>query len=143
MQAGDDVLVFGAGPIGLAVIQCLRAQGAGTITAVEGARERQAFARQFGAAHVLDPMRAGGVDGLVAEARRLTAGGRGPPVAFDCAGVVASLDAATRAVCARGTVVNLAIWEKPVPFFPNNIVFHEKRYLGCKFDGDCPPMVVP
>lgn len=111
------------------MIQCLRAQGVGEILAVEVARERQLFARKLGATHILDPA-AAGVD-VVAEARRLT-GGRGPPVAFDCAGVQASLDAATKAVCARGTVVNLAIWEKAVPFFPNNIVFHEKRYVGCK-----------
>ena len=128
VQAGDNVIVFGAGPIGLAVIQCLKAQGAGEIIAVEVAQERQSFARKFGATHILD---AASVHDTLAEARRLT-GGRGPPIAFDCAGVQASLDAATKAVCARGTVVNLAIWEKPVPFSPNNIVFHEKRYVGCK-----------
>jgi hypothetical protein len=30
--------------------------------------------------------------------------------------------------------VNVAIWEKEVPFNPNNIVFGEKRYLA----GKCP-----
>jgi threonine dehydrogenase-like Zn-dependent dehydrogenase len=23
-------------------------------------------------------------------------------------------------------------WEKPVPFNPNNVIFHEKKYVGCK-----------
>jgi threonine dehydrogenase-like Zn-dependent dehydrogenase len=30
-------------------------------------------------------------------------------VAFDCAGVPSSLESATRAVCARGTIMNVAI----------------------------------
>ncbi|PBP15924.1 sorbitol dehydrogenase [Diplocarpon rosae] len=31
---------------------------------------------------------------------------------------------------ARGTLVNVAIWEKPTPIFPNNLVFKERRYMG-------------
>ncbi|KAI8630365.1 GroES-like protein [Xylariaceae sp. FL1651] len=126
IKAGQASLVFGTGPIGLAVIQCLKAINAGEIIAVEVAAQRQQFAKQFGATHILDPT---SVD-VVKRARELV-GGRGPPVAFDCAGVPASLDSATRAVCARGTIMNVAIWEKPVPFFPNNVVFHEKKYIGC------------
>jgi threonine dehydrogenase-like Zn-dependent dehydrogenase len=97
-------MVFGTGPIGLAVIQCLKAIDAGEIIAVEVAAQRQEFARQFGATHILDPTQ---VD-VVKKAREL-ADGRGPPVAFDCAGVPASLDITTRAVCARGTIMNLAL----------------------------------
>lgn len=78
--------------------------GAGEIIAVELATRRQAFAKQFGATHILDPSH---VD-VVKEAQKLT-GGRGPPVAFDCAGVPSSLDSTTRAVCARGTIMNVAI----------------------------------
>ncbi|KAI1125998.1 dehydrogenase [Nemania abortiva] len=126
IKPGQASLVCGTGPIGLAVILCLKAMGAGEIIAVEVAAKRQEFARQFGATHVLDPTK---VD-VVKEAKRLT-NGWGPPVSFDCAGVPASLESSTRAVCARGTVVNVAIWEKPVPFNPNNFVFFERKYIGC------------
>ncbi|KAI1150297.1 dehydrogenase [Nemania diffusa] len=126
IKAGQASVVFGTGPIGLAVIQCLKAIGAGEIIAVEVAAKRQEFAQQFGATHVLDPTQ---VD-VVEEIRKLT-GGWGPPVAFDCAGVPASLESSTRAVSPRGTIVNVAIWEKPVPFNPNNLVFHERKYIGC------------
>ncbi|KAI1158347.1 dehydrogenase [Nemania serpens] len=125
IAAGQASLVFGAGPIGLAIIQCLKAMGAGEIIAVELATRRQAFAKQFGATHILDPSH---VD-VVKEAQKLT-GGRGPPVAFDCAGVPSSLDSTTRAVCARGTIMNVAIWETPVPFHPNNLVLNERRLVG-------------
>ncbi|KAI0534941.1 dehydrogenase [Xylaria digitata] len=125
IKAGQASLVFGTGPIGLAVILCLKAIGAGDIIAVEVAARRQQFAKQFGATHILDSAR---VD-VVREAQDLT-GGYGPPVAFDCAGVPASLESTTRAVCPRGTVVNIAIWENPAPFNPNNLVFYERKYIG-------------
>ncbi|KAI0017024.1 zinc-binding dehydrogenase-domain-containing protein [Xylariomycetidae sp. FL0641] len=93
--------------------------------AAEVAAQRQEFAREFGATHILDPSQTN----VVERCREIT-GSRGPRIAFDCAGVAASLDTATRAVRARGTVVNVAVWGEPVPFFPNNILFHEKRYIG-------------
>jgi threonine dehydrogenase-like Zn-dependent dehydrogenase len=100
---------MGAGPIGLGVIQCLKARGAGTIIVVEIARQRQEYAKQFGATHLIDPRK----EDTVKRAKEIT-GGLGPHVALDAAGVPASLRDACLAVRARGTVVNLAIWEKEV-----------------------------
>ncbi|KAI1429645.1 dehydrogenase [Xylaria sp. FL1777] len=125
IKPGQASLVFGTGPIGLAVIQCLKAINAGDIIAVEISPRRQQFAKQFGATHILDPTR---VD-VIHEARELT-GGYGPPVAFDCAGVPSSLESATRAVSTRGTIISVALWEEPVPFNPNNLVFYERKYIG-------------
>ncbi|KAI1284728.1 dehydrogenase [Xylaria sp. FL0933] len=125
ITAGHASLVYGTGPIGLAVIQCLKAIGAGDIIAVEVAPRRQQSARQFGATYVLDPTL---VD-VVHEARELT-GGYGPAVAFDCAGAPSSPDSAARAVCSRGTVVNLATWKQPILFNPNNLLLHERKYVG-------------
>jgi threonine dehydrogenase-like Zn-dependent dehydrogenase len=109
IKAGDSALVMGAGPIGLGVIQCLKARGAGTIIVVEIARQRQEYAKQFGATHLIDPRK----EDTVKRAKEIT-GGLGPHVALDAAGVPASLRDACLAVRARGTVVNLAIWEKEV-----------------------------
>lgn len=116
-------LVMGAGPIGLGVLQCLRARGVEEVYVVEVARERKEFARYFGASVVLDPSQ----EDVVARVRELT-GGVGVDVVLDAAGVKASLDSAFGAVRARGTVVNVAIWEKEVPFNPNLLVFGEKTY---------------
>lgn len=49
------VLVMGAGPIGLAVLQVLKARDARTIIVAEVSSRRKQFAKQFGADHVLDP----------------------------------------------------------------------------------------
>ena len=124
---GSDALVLGAGPIGLGVIQCLKARGAKTIIVAEVAKERRNFAKQFGATHIIDPRLED-----VGEKSKERCAGQGPDIAFDCAGVPASVQSATLAVKSRGTIVNVAIWEKEVPFNPNNLVFGEKKYLAGK-----------
>lgn len=44
--------------------------------------------------------------------------------------MVASLETACSAIKPRGTVVNVAIWEKAVPFNPNSLVFKEGKYVA-------------
>lgn len=97
-----SVLVLGGGPIGLAVVQVLLAHGTKKIIMSEVAAQRQKFARDFGAHHVLDPR----TYDLVAVSRELC-GGDGPDVVFDCAGVPASLETACNAIRPRGTVGKL------------------------------------
>lgn len=121
---GAKCLVMGGGPIGLAVIQCLLARGASKVISSEVAAKRQHFASQFGAHHVIDPRQYD----IVTMSRELCGGLDGPDIVFDCAGVPQSLESACKAVRSRGTVINVAIWEKPVPFNPNWLVFREAKY---------------
>lgn len=108
LKAGAKCVVFGGGPIGLSVIQCLRARGAKLVICVEVAKRRQEFAKDFGADHVVDPTK----EDVVAKALELCGGHVPPDLAFDCAGVPQSLETACKVVRSRGTVVNVAIWEK-------------------------------
>ena len=124
-KKGDSVLILGGGPIGLAVIQALKARGAEKIIVSEIAPRRKDFARQFGAHYVLDPSK----DDIVARVRELT-DGNGVHVAFDAAGVQAGLDQAVQALRARGTLVNIAIWEKTAIITPNLLCFRERKYMG-------------
>jgi S-(hydroxymethyl)glutathione dehydrogenase/alcohol dehydrogenase len=55
VQIGQNIVIFGAGPIGLAAVQGARAQSAGQIIVVEPIRYRRDKAAQFGATTVLDP----------------------------------------------------------------------------------------
>ncbi|KAI1271986.1 GroES-like protein [Xylaria sp. FL0933] len=117
------VLILGGGPIGLAMILCLKAKGVKTIVLSEIAASRQNFARQFGATQVVNPVN----DDIVKVVLNLS-NGRGADVAFDCAGVPASIKSACTAIKTRGTVVNVAIWEKEIPFNPNWITWKESNY---------------
>jgi threonine dehydrogenase-like Zn-dependent dehydrogenase len=55
IRPGGHVAVFGAGPIGLASIQLLRAGGAAKIIVFEPMKKRAEFAKMVGADYVFDP----------------------------------------------------------------------------------------
>jgi len=124
-KPGDAVLVLGGGPIGLSVIQALRARGADKIVVSEVSRRRAEFAKQFGAHWVLDPTK----DDVVKWCREMF-DQQGVHVVFDCAGVQAGLDTAIHATRARGTIVNIAVWGKPCTINPSDIMFRERTYIG-------------
>lgn len=80
----SKVTILGGGPIGLAMILCLKAKGVSEIIVSEVAASRQEFARQFGATKVVNPIK----EDLNEVVLGLT-GGLGADVVFDCAGVPA------------------------------------------------------
>jgi (R,R)-butanediol dehydrogenase / meso-butanediol dehydrogenase / diacetyl reductase len=106
---GAAVLVLGAGPIGLAVLQSVRAAGAAVTVVSEPSSARRTLARAFGATEVVDPT----TDDVVAAVRDATDGGA--DLVFDTAGAAAGLDAGVAALRARGTIVIVAQWSGPAP----------------------------
>ncbi|KAI9650345.1 hypothetical protein NHQ30_000358 [Ciborinia camelliae] len=128
LTPSSTILIVGGGPIGLAIISALKARGCGQIMLSEPTASRQKFAKQFGADFILDPA-SEGEEGVARRVTELT-GGKGVDIAFDCAGVAAGLKTACSSIKARGTVVNVAIWENPVPFNPNDLVWREGKYIA-------------
>lgn len=122
---GDSALVLGGGPIGLAVVQALVGKGCKNIIVAEVSGRRREFATQFGAHHVIDPLKSD----VVEEVERFT-DGEGADVGFDAAGVQVAVDTALKAIKARGTLVNIAIWEKRATLDMNDMVFRERGYMG-------------
>lgn len=116
-------VVLGGGPIGLAVVQVLLGRGAKMVICAEVAKKRQEFAKGFGAHHVLDPSK---VD-LQSTCLELCGGLNGPDIVFDCAGVPKSLETACQTVRSRGTVINVAIWEKEVKISLCSSLHHVAR----------------
>ncbi|KAH7324769.1 hypothetical protein B0I35DRAFT_349553 [Stachybotrys elegans] len=121
----DSVLVLGGGPIGLAVIQVLKGRGCKNIIVSEVSGRRREFALNFGAHHAIDPVS----EDLVKRVKDLT-NGLGADVAFDAAGVQVAVDTAFLALKARGTLVNIAVWENRAQLHMNEIVFRERSYMG-------------
>jgi (R,R)-butanediol dehydrogenase / meso-butanediol dehydrogenase / diacetyl reductase len=119
---GKNALVFGAGPIGLAAVQCLRAAGSSLVAVAEVSSARKEMARRIGADVVIDPRE----EDVVATAFKLTRG-VGFDTTFDAAGTPATFKTALEATARGGTMVNIAIWEKPVELNLNELVFSEVR----------------
>lgn len=131
LKPGDNALVMGAGPIGLAVIQCLKARQAGQIIVVEVARRRIEFAKKSGATTVIDPQE----EDVVSKCKHLC-DGHGPDIAIDCAGAAASINSACLAVRNNGLIINVAIWEGAAPLQLNHLTFGEKRLTAGETPGN-------
>lgn len=133
LQTNDTVLVVGAGPIGLAIIQVLKAKGISPIIAVEVSERRREFALALGATKILNPV---DVD-AVTQIRALT-GNVGADVAFECSGAQAGLDTAISGLRVRGTTVVVSLWEQRPTIDAFAVVFQEKHVAGAALydDGD-------
>lgn len=118
-------MILGGGPIGISVILALKAKGADKIIVSEVSRRRQEFAKEFGADHVLNPIK----DDVVKRCRELC-DGQGVHVVYDCAGVQAGVDVGIHSLRVRGTLMNIAVWEKSVSIVPNDLTFKERKYMG-------------
>lgn len=106
--AGKRALVLGAGPIGLAVISALRAEGAGRIAAAARSERRRDLAMLLGAdAYV--------VTGQDDRARVADALGGAPDIVFECVGMPGALDLCVRFVRPNGTVISLGHCAEPDP----------------------------
>lgn len=122
---GDSALILGAGPIGLMLVQACVAAGLDTIIVSEPSELRRAAATALGATAVIDP-----INGDVVAFVNGVTGGGGVAASFDAAAAPLSLETAISATRARGTVVNIAAWEKPVAFNPTTLLLRETMIRG-------------
>ena len=104
VTADDTVLVLGAGPIGLAIVEVARARGA-KVYATDISAERLATAADLGATPI-----AGG-DGLLERVLELT-NGEGMPVVMEATGAVAAMEQTIDLVAAGGRIVILGLVKK-------------------------------
>jgi L-iditol 2-dehydrogenase len=111
LRPSETAAVFGAGPIGLMTVICLKLAGAGRVWAIEPVAARRELALQAGADAALDPA-------AIDPSREILrdTGGRGVDVAIDCAAIGGSMNHCLRATRNAGRVVVTGIpIEKEVP----------------------------
>ena len=122
IKAGDTAVVFGLGPIGLLIVEALRAAGASKIYAVELSPERQA--EELGAI-VVHPQDG---ESVVDAIHRLTGGGA--DVSYEVTGVPVVLGQALAAVHKAGECMVVSIWEREASINPNEFAIQEKSLKG-------------
>jgi (R,R)-butanediol dehydrogenase/meso-butanediol dehydrogenase/diacetyl reductase len=122
IEIGASVVIIGAGPIGLLVMQACLAAGAGRVFVVEPMKARREMAAKTGATIVLNPTEADPGK----EIGKLTDGLRAD-LAFDCVGNQSSFDTAVKVTGRRALicVVGLALKPIEVPFI--RLWGHEKE----------------
>jgi len=129
-KKGDEVLVLGAGMIGLGLIRFLKLAGAGRMVAVEPSTLKAKLARNMGADLVLDPSR--GREETLRELLDLSEG-RGFPIVFECSGVAAVFHDASLYTRKGGQLVLVGFCETEVGVKPLDWILKElevKAILG-------------
>lgn len=124
-KPGMTAVVLGAGPIGLGVIESLKAAGAKTIIAVVRKSIRQEYALRSGADYLLDPTQ---VD--VGEEIKRIVGGKGADIAFETYGVDEGIRLGLESIRFAGTLVILSLWENMPQVNMMEIVLTEKNIVG-------------
>ncbi|MFF2876391.1 2,3-butanediol dehydrogenase [Gottfriedia sp. NPDC057991] len=124
LKLGDTAAIYGAGPIGLLLLQSVKAAGASMIFVVEVSEERRQKALELGATFVLNPLECN----IKTFIHSKTNGGVN--VAFDVAGVQETFLNGVTTVQSGGEYKIVSLWENPVTFQPNAIVTAEISVSG-------------
>ncbi|MGE5586984.1 MAG: zinc-dependent alcohol dehydrogenase [Clostridia bacterium] len=122
IRVGEDVVIIGAGSMGLLVTQIARAAGAGRLVLIDVERYKLEHALMCGATHVINSR-----DEDPAESVRLILPG-GPDIVFEAAGAIEAASLAFR-LCRKGTRVNMfgVIVPGTIDVSPATIHFTEIR----------------
>jgi L-gulonate 5-dehydrogenase len=131
VTADDTVLVLGAGPIGLAIVEVARAHGA-KVYATDLSAERLSTAADLGATAI-----AGG-DGLLERVLEIT-NGEGMPVVMEATGAGAAMEQTIDLVAAGGRIVILGLVRKGqgITFPGLDFTRKEVTILGSRASVDC------
>jgi len=136
IEAGQGVLVTGAGPIGLLVIEMLKSRGARPIIVSEPAAGRRALAERLGVDRVIDPT----TEDLAEVVR--AAMGRGPHAVFESSGAAAAAQAGFGLLRPAGVLVAVGSSEASYSFSSLLLMARELRVQGSYGSGGRMPVAL-
>lgn len=126
VNAGDVVLITGAGPMGQMMSQGVKAYGGTVVVAdIDSAKARLEMAKELGADYVVnldkeDPKEL--ID-------RLT-NGYGADVAIDCSGATPAINLCVDLLRKKGEFVEFAIGKSTIEFNMSNVIYREVTVKG-------------
>lgn len=124
LSTDDTAVVFGAGPIGMAVLQSAVAAGTSEVYLSEPRAARRELAIRLGATETIDPTEVDPVGHISA-----TTGG-GTHTAFEVAGDAETLTQAIRTTRKGGMTVIVSVYETAPTLDPNLVMMAERDVLG-------------
>lgn len=140
VKPGRTVAVFGAGGVGVNVVQGAVLAGAKMIIAVDRNPERLADATVFGATHTVNAAEVDAVDVI----RKLT-DGRGVDFAFEAVGLSATIQQAFDSLAKRGVAmaVGIAPSNTELTISSAALVYEERALTGSLYGSAAPRTDIP
>ena len=114
----SNILIIGAGPIGLAIASWARFFGVRNIVVSERSEARIKMAAQFGATAVINPEEP-------LDQQFLKETGTPPEIIFECVGVPGMLELCIKNAPLQGRVMAVGVCDKPDTFVPADALFKE------------------
>lgn len=141
VEYGSTVAVFGAGGVGLNVIQGAALAGAARIIAIDRRPAALELARSFGATDTLDASEASASGGTAKTLRKLTGGG--VDYAFEVVGLPETIAQAWESLAPGGRAVVVGLTPQNAQVTLRADFLSEKALLGCIFGSAVPRIDVP
>lgn len=116
INPGDNVAVFGSGPIGLSVLLMAKLSGASTVFATDLIKERLQLAKNLGADYIINPEEKNPVEVI----ENMTKG-RGVDITFEAAGEQETIDHSLETVRIGGKVALIGIPRAEVVYYNPDI----------------------
>jgi L-iditol 2-dehydrogenase len=107
--AGQDVVIFGPGPVGLMTVQACRQLAAASVTLVGTRASRLEVGRSLGADHVVNVRETDPVEAILA-----ITDGRGADLAIECSGAPTAPQQCVEALKRGGKLLVVAFYPGPV-----------------------------
>ncbi len=122
LTVGEDVVIIGAGGMGLLLTQIAHAAGAGNLILIDIADYKLEYAKKCGATHTINSTRENPKKAVAAILPK------GPDIVFEAAGALPAAELAFE-LCRRGTRINMfgVIVPGTIPVSPATIHFSETR----------------
>jgi S-(hydroxymethyl)glutathione dehydrogenase/alcohol dehydrogenase len=127
-RAGDSIVIYGCGVVGLSVVMGAKLCGAGQIIAVDKVKERLDVAKELGATHVIDASKED------ARMKAIEITGHGADYSFECIGNAGVMMQAFGSIHSTGTCVLLGATPATdmINFFPFEFLYG-KTLVGSFF----------
>ena len=141
VKPGAVTAVWGVGGVGMNVVQGLKLMGARTIIAVDTVDWKLEKAKEFGATHVVNPLKQDAV-AFINE----VSWGRGADNTFEVIATPETIGDAIRATGKTGTcvVVGLSHHEDAtIPMSPTDLVLNQRTIRGSMYGGAVPHNAIP
>ncbi len=121
-KLGDNVVVVGAGAIGLCVVQWLKLGGARHITVIQPSQKKREFALKLGADVGLNPLEE---SAAIGEKVMALYSGIGADIVFECAGTPQSVKTSLELAKGGGQVLLLGVSGEETPLVEAMLVLRE------------------
>lgn len=140
VEPGSNVVVIGAGGVGLNVVQGARLAGAARVIAVDLRDNKLDFAREMGATHTINSSR----EDVVERVKALT-GGQGADYAFEVIGLPQTINLAYESVHKGGmaVVVGVADENAELTLKPVWMMRTARSLVGCNYGSTRPQVDFP